>query len=43
MLYDFEIIKFNLIIYNVINEKRYMLAIKKDNVIIFAYRNDKDK
>ena len=35
MLYNSKIIKFNLIIYNIINEKRYMLAIKKNNVIIF--------
>ena len=43
MLYDSKIIKFNLIIYDVINEKRYMLVIKKNNVIIFAYHNNKDK
>ena len=43
MLYDLKIIKFDLIIYNVINKKRYMLAIKKNNVIIFIYRNNKNK
>ena len=43
MLYDSKIIKFDLIIYDVINEKRYMFAIKKDNIIIFVYCNDKDK
>ena len=43
MLYDSKIIKFDLIIYDVINEKRYMFAIKKDNIIIFVYCNDKGK
>ena len=43
MLYNSKTIKFDLIIYDVINEKRRMLAIKKNNVIIFIYRNDKDK
>ena len=35
MIYNSNIIKFNLIIYNIINEKRYMLVIKKDSIIIF--------
>ena len=43
MLYKSNAINFDLIIYNVINEKRYLLAIKKNNIIILIYRNDKNK
>ena len=43
MLYNSKIIKFDLIIYNVINEKRYMFIIKKNNIIILVYRNNKNK
>ena len=43
MFYDLKVIKFDLIIYDVINEKRRMLVIKKNNVIMFAHRNNKDK
>ena len=43
MLYDLKIIKFDLIIYNVMNKERYMLIIKKNDVIIFAYHNNKNK
>ena len=43
MLYKSKTIKFDLIIYNVMNEERYMLAAKKDNIVIFVYRNDNNK
>ena len=43
MFYKSNAINFDLIIYNVINEKRRLLAIKKNNVIIFIYRNNKNK
>ena len=43
MLYNSKTIKFDLIIYDVINEKRRMLVIKKDNVIMLAHRNNKNK
>ena len=43
MLYNSKIIKFDLIIYDVINEKRYMFIIKKRDVVIFVYRNDNNK
>ena len=43
MLYKSNAINFDLIIYNVINEERRLLAVKKNNVIIFIYRNDKNK
>ena len=43
MLYNSNIINFNLIIYDVINEKRYIFIIKKNNVITLAYRNNKEK
>ena len=35
--------KFNKIIYIVINEKRYILLFNNINVIIFVYRNYKNK
>ena len=41
MFYNSKIIKFDLIIYNVMNEKRRIFI--KKNVIIFAYRNNKNK
>ena len=43
MFYNSNAIKFNSIIYDVINKKHYMLVIKKNNIIIFVYRNDKNK
>ena len=43
MLYDSKTIKFDLIIYDVMNKERHMLAIKENNIIIFIYRNNKDK
>ena len=43
MLYKSNIINFDLIIYNIINEERRLLAIKKSDIIIFIYRNNKSK
>ena len=43
MFYKLNVINFDLIIYSVINEKRYLLLIKKNNIVIFAHRNDKNK
>ena len=43
MLYKSNAINFDLIIYNVVNKKRRLFAIKKNNVIIFIYHNNKDK
>ena len=43
MLYNSKIIKFDLIIYDIINEKRYMLVIKKSDVIMLAHRNGNNK
>ena len=43
MFYNSNIIKFDLIIYNVINKERRILANKKNNIIIFVYRNNKNK
>ena len=43
MLYNSNAVKFDLIIYNVMNEKRYMLAIKKSDVIMLVYRNNNNK
>ena len=43
MLYNSKTIKFDLIIYNVMNKKRYMFVIKKDNVIMLAHRNNNNK
>ena len=43
MLYDSNIIKFDLIIHDIINKERYMLIIKKNNIIMFIYRNNKNK
>ena len=43
MLYNSKIIKFDLIIHDVINEKRYIFIIKKDDIIMLAHRNNKNK
>ena len=43
MLYKSNAINFDLIIHDVINEKRRLLAIKKNDIIILAHRNDKNK
>ena len=43
MLYNSKTIKFDLIIYDIINKKRRILVIKKNNIIIFIHRNNKDK
>ena len=43
MLYDSKIIKFDLIVHEIIIKKRYIFAIKKNDVIIFIYRNNKNK
>ena len=43
MFYDLKIIKFDLIIYDIINKERYMLIIKKNNDIMFVYHNNKNK
>ena len=43
MLYKLNVINFDLIIYNVMNEKRRLLLIKKNDVIIFAHCNNKNK
>ena len=42
MLYKSNIINFNLIIHNVINEKRRLLLIKKNDIVLFIYHNDKN-
>ena len=41
MFYNSKIIKFDLIIYDIMNKKRYIFMIKKDNIIILVYRNKK--
>ena len=43
MLYDSKIVKFDLIIYDIINEERRIFIVKKDDIIILAHRNNKDK
>ena len=43
ILYKSNIINFNLIIHDVINEKRYLFVIKKNNVVMLAHRNNKNK
>ena len=43
MLYKSNIINFDLIIHDVVNEKRHLFIIKKNNIVIFAYRNNKNK
>ena len=43
VFYNSKIIKFDLIIHDVINEKRYIFAIKKNDIIIFIHRNNKNK
>ena len=41
MLYDSKTIKFDLIIYDAINEKRYIFTIKKNDIIMLIHRNNK--
>ena len=41
MLYNSKIIKFDLIIHDVMNEKHRIFIIKKGDVIIFVYHNNK--
>ena len=43
MLYELNAINFDLIIYNVINKERRLFVIKKNNIIIFVYGNNKNK
>ena len=43
MLYKSSVINFDLIIYDVINEKRRLLLIKKSDIIMLAHRNNKNK
>ena len=40
MLYESNIINF---IYDVINEKRHLLSIKKGDIVIFIHYNNKNK
>ena len=43
MLYKSNIINFNLIIYDIVNEKCRLLLIKKSDIIMLAHYNDKNK
>ena len=43
MLYKSSVINFDLIIYNVINEEHRLFAIKKNDIIILIYHNNKNK
>ena len=43
ILYNSKIIKFNLIIHDAINEERYIFIIKKNDIIMLAHRNNKNK
>ena len=43
MLYKSNIINFDLIIHNVINEERYLFSIKKNDIVMLIHRNDKNK
>ena len=43
MLYKSNIINFDLIIHDVINEKRRLLLIKKNKIIMFIHHNNKNK
>ena len=43
MLYESNAINFDLIIYNVINEKRRLLLIKKNDIVVFVHCNNKNK
>ena len=43
MLYKSNAINFDLIIYNVINEERRLLLIKKNDIIMLIHRNNKNK
>ena len=43
VFYNPNAIKFDLIIYDVMNEKRRILVIKEGDVVMLAHRNDNDK
>ena len=43
MLYKSNAINFDLITHDIINEKRRLFVIKKNNVVMLAHRNDKNK
>ena len=43
VFYNLNIIKFDLIIYDVMNKERRIFVIKKNNVVMFVYRNNKNK
>ena len=43
MLYNSNVIKFDLIIHNAMNKERYMFIIKKGDIIMLAHRNNKNK
>ena len=43
IFYDPNAIKFDLIIHDAMNKERRMLVIKKSDIIIFVYRNNKNK
>ena len=43
ILYNFETIKFDLIIYDAINKKCRIFAIKENDIIMFIHRNNKNK
>ena len=42
MFYKSNTINFDLIIYKVINEKRRLLLIEKNDIIMLIHRNDKN-
>ena len=43
MLYKSNIINFDLIIYDVVNEERRLLLIKKKDIVMLVHCNDKNK
>ena len=43
IFYNSNAIKFDLIIYDVINEKRRIFVIKKNDIIMLIHRNNKNK
>ena len=43
MLYESNAINFDLIIHDIMNEERRLLAIKEGDVVMFIHRNDKNK
>ena len=43
MFYKSNIINFDLIIHDVINEERYLFVIKKNNIAMLTHRNNKNK